>query len=79
MAGSRRTRRVEPSPTMKKLVELLQREVGNRVGANSTFEQRQDAATAFVAELLDKAVEEDQGDGPVEVTHVQGKCTNPKG
>jgi hypothetical protein len=78
MPGILRSRRVESSPTMMKIVELFQREVDKRVGVDATFEQWQDAAAAFAAEVLDEAAEEDQAEGQTEVTHVQQR-THPKG
>lgn len=74
MPENRRTRRVEPSPTMMKLVELFEREVDRRVGKDATFEQRQDARAAFAAEVLYKAAEQDQAEGATEVTHVRQRA-----
>lgn len=53
---------------MMEIVEVLEREVDKRVGRDATFEQRQDAAVAFMAEALAMAEEEDQAGG-LEVTH----------
>jgi len=71
MPRTRRTRRVEPTPTMLKLVELFEREVDRRVGSDATFEQRQDARAAFAAEVLYKAAEQDQAESSTEVTHAR--------
>jgi hypothetical protein len=68
MLGKPRNPRVEPTPTMMKLVEICEREVERRVGRDATFEQRQAARAAFVFALLCKAAEEDQAEG-TEVTH----------
>jgi len=77
MPGKPRNRRVEPTPTMMKLVEICEREVGRRVGRDATFEQRQAARAAFAVELLCKAEEEDQTEG-TEVTHARQRA-EPKG
>jgi hypothetical protein len=49
------------------LVEIFEREVEGRVGADATFEQRQNATAAFAAEVLSnllyQAEEEDQPEG----------------
>ena len=78
MPRTRRNRKVEPTPTMMKLVELFEREVEGRVGRDATFEQRQDARAAFAAEVLYKAAEQDQAEGSTEVTHAQPRAA-PKG
>ena len=70
MPGKPRNLRVEPTPTMMKLVEICEREVERRVGRDATFEQRQAARLAFAVELLCKAAEEDQAEG-TEVTHAR--------
>ena len=72
------TRKVEPTPTMMKLVELFEREVERRVGRDATFEQRQDARAAFAAEVLYRAAEQDQAEGYPEVTHARQRAA-PKG
>jgi len=61
---------VEPSETMKKLVDEVQREVRRRLGPSSTFEQRRAAAAALMAEALtavteqvDEGAQEDQAQG----------------
>jgi hypothetical protein len=71
MPRTRRTRRVEPTPTMMRLVELCEGEVDRRVGSDATFEQRQDARAALAAEVLYKAAEQDQAGNSMEVTHAR--------
>lgn len=78
MRANRRNYVVEPSPTMMKIVEMFRREVDKRVGADTTFEERQDAAAAFATEVLAKAEEEDQAEGSTEVPHVPQR-TEPEG
>ena len=67
---------------MMKIVEMFRREVDKQVGADATFEQRQEAAVSFAADLmanlLYEAEEEDQAEGPTEVTHVPQR-EDPKG
>ena len=73
MPGKPRNWRVEPTPTMMKLVEICECEVERRVGKDATFEQRQAARTAFAVELLCKAAEEDQAEG-TEATDAQQRA-----
>jgi hypothetical protein len=68
-----RNPRVEATPEIMKLVEICEGEVERRVGKESTFEQRQEARTAFAVELLCKAAEEDQAEG-TEVTDAQQRA-----
>lgn len=77
MPGKPPNLRVEPTPTMMKLVEICEREVERRVGRDATFEQRQAARLAFAVELLCKAAEEDQAEG-AEVTHARQRA-KPQG
>jgi len=69
MTRSRRIPKVEATPKMLELVELLEQEVEKQLGKDTTFEQRQDARAAIVAAALAKAMEEDQAEGSKEVPH----------
>jgi hypothetical protein len=64
---------------MLEMVELLEREVERRIGKSATFEQRQDARAALMAEALAKAMEEDQAEGPKEVPHVRQRSVSTSG
>ena len=79
MSRGRRNPKVEVTPKMLELVELLEREVERRIGKNATFEQRQDARAALVAEALAKAMEEDQAEGSKEVPHVRQRSVSTSG
>ena len=76
MSKGRRFPKVEATPKMLELVELLEQEVEKRLGKDATFEQRQDARAALVAAALARAMEEDQAEGSTEVPHGQRRSVS---